>query len=100
MQNWNNWSMNIKRSENVTPRPGGAVSTLPTVLPDSPGSRESIPGGSKNFVSSQSVKTGAGVHPALHLMGTVQSFPRIKWPQHESEHASSFRAGVKFVMCT
>jgi hypothetical protein len=33
-------------------------------------------------------------------MGTVQSFPGIKWPQHESEHSSPFRAEVKFVMCT
>ena len=79
MKNWNNWSMNIKRSVNLTPRPSGAVSTLPTVLPGSPGTRESIPGGSKNFVSLQS----AGVHPVLHLIGTVQSFPGIKWPQHE-----------------
>jgi len=78
MQNWNNWSMNIKRNVNLTPRPGGPVSVLPAVLPCSPGSRESIPGGSKNFISLPSVKTGAGIHPALPFNGYRAIFSRNK----------------------
>jgi len=72
--------MNTKRSVNLTGRPGGVVGTVPKVLSGSPGNREAITGRSKIIFSHQGVKTGTGVHPTLHLMGTVQTFPGIKWP--------------------
>lgn len=49
MQNWNKWSVNIKRSVKVTQRSDSVGGTVPTLLPGRPGNRGSLPAGARGF---------------------------------------------------
>jgi hypothetical protein len=49
----------------------------------------------RNFLSSHSVYTGCGAHPASYPMGTEVLSPRVKQPGREGDHSPPTSAEIK-----
>jgi len=54
-----------------------------------------IPGRGWEFPLHHHVQTSSGAHPVSYAMGASCSFPRVKWPGCENDHAPPYSTEVK-----
>jgi hypothetical protein len=62
---------------------------------DDRGSRVRFPERAGNFSPHHRVQNGSGAHPASYLVGSRDSFPRVKRPGREADHSHPSSAEVK-----